>query len=331
MRKKNNTLNTIKVILVLVVIFLIMALATVYAYLRQRVEMNPSGTVGNTGGNLNNGGFFCEYDGTVYFANAYDGDSIYAMTPSEDNIRKLNSAQTRNILAAGKYLYYFQVGVSGETGLGGVRVPRSFNRCELNGDHAISIVRDVVITGQLVDNYLYLLAGKDTSVFYKIKIDRTDQVQLADYAVNPACAVNGTIYYNGTQNDHYLYALNTANDSSSVVWEGNLWYPLVDGDYVYYLDVANNYRLCRYSLSQDTVEVMTNDRIDFFNVGHGYIYYQTSGNNPQLCFMYTDGTGQTVVADGVYIHKYNEPGTLYHSPLGAGYSEYFTGAQTAAQ
>ncbi|MCH5343747.1 MAG: DUF5050 domain-containing protein [Acetatifactor sp.] len=341
MRKK-NTYNTLKVIIVLVVVLLIMALATIFTYLRQRVTMNPPGTVGNTAGNLNNGGFVCEYNGTVYFANAYDGDCIYAMTPSEGDIHKIVSAQTRNILAGGNYLYYFQVGASGETGLGGIRVPRTFNRCDLDGSHATSLVRDVVVTGQLVDNYLYLLAGSETSVFYKIKIDRTDEVQLAEYVINPACAVNGTIYYNGTQGDHYLYALNTANDSSSVVWQGNLWYPIVDGDYVYYLDVANNYRLCRYSFSQDIVEVLTNDRIDCFNVGYGYIYYQTSGNSPQLCFMYTDGTGRTVVADGIYshinltsryayFHGYNESGTMYHSPLGAGYAEYFTNAQGAVR
>lgn len=341
MRKK-KAYNTIKVIIVLVVILLIMILATVFTYLRQRVKMNPAGTVGNIAGNLNNGGFVCEYNGTVYFANAYDGDSIYAMTPSEGDIHRVVSAQTRNILAGGNYLYYFQVGVSGENGLGSIRVPRSFNRCELDGSHSVSLVRDVVATAQLVDNYIYILGGKETSGLYKIKIDRTDEVQLAEYIINPACAVNSTIYYNGTQGDHYLYALNTANDTTRTVWQGNLWYPIVDGDYVYYLDVANNYRLCRYSFSQDVVEVLTNDRIDCFNVGYGYVYYQTNGSSPQLCFMYTDGTGRTVIAEGVYsdinltsryayFHAYNESGTMYHSPLGAGYIEYFTNAQTAVR
>ena len=39
--------------------------------LSRRIAMNPAGTVGNTAGNLNNDGLFCEYDGTVYFLNPY--------------------------------------------------------------------------------------------------------------------------------------------------------------------------------------------------------------------------------------------------------------------
>lgn len=49
--------------------------------------------------------------------------------------------------------------------------------------------------------------------------------------------MNGTIYYNGTQENHYLYALNTSTDSISTLWDGNLWYPIAQGDYIYYMDV----------------------------------------------------------------------------------------------
>ena len=104
----------------------------------------------------------------------------------------------------------------------------------------------MVVTGQLVDNYLYLLiSGEENPVFRKIKIDKSDSKDLAKYEVNPACARDGIIYYNGTQSNHYLYSLNTANDSVTELWGGNVWYPVIDGDYIYYLDVENDYRLCR--------------------------------------------------------------------------------------
>ena len=53
------------------IIILIAGLFTV-TYLTGRVPMNDENTTGNTAGNLNNGGLFCESDGKVYFANAYD-------------------------------------------------------------------------------------------------------------------------------------------------------------------------------------------------------------------------------------------------------------------
>lgn len=295
-----------------------------------RVAMNPAGTVGNTAGNLNNGGLFCEYDGTVYFSNRNEGGSLYAMDPDEGNVRRLNTLNVGNILAGGKYLYYFQTGsTDSDSGFGQLQGMKSFDRCKLNGSDATALTSDVVVTGQLVDNYLYLLVSHNAGPsFYKLKIDKSDKADLADYIINPACASNGILYYNGTQNDHYLYALDTADDTVSEIWRGNLWYPVLDGGYVYYLDVANNYRLCRYSLSEDIIQILTEDRVDCFNVGSGYIYYQKNGANAQLKRMYTDGSNVQVIAEGnytninmtsqyVYFQEFGDDVTMYHSAIGS--------------
>lgn len=310
-------------------VILILLALTLVELLTGRVKMNPEGTVGNTAGNINNGGLFCEYNGTVYFSNPADGGALYAMNPDESDLRKLNSMQVRNLLAAGNYLYYFQLGSAGYDGPGSVTNTHSFNRCNLNGKKAVSITRDVVTSGQLVDNYLYLLtAGKEHPSFYKVKIDKSEQIPLADYAINPACAENGMIYYNGTQGDHFLYRLNTATDVAEPIWNGNLWYPVLNGDYLYYMDVSSDYRLCRYSLSGQNVEVLTNERVECFNVGSGYIYYQTnSATDPQLKCMHTDGSNVLVVAEGiftninmtsryVYFQEFGEDTSLYHALLG---------------
>lgn len=308
---------------------LLLAGLIVYVVLSQRIYMNPQGTVGNTAGNLNNEGLFCEYDGRVYFANAADGGSLYSMNIDETDVKKLNELKVRNLLAGGKYLYFFQTGTTAKSTIGNLQGLRTFDRCKLDGSDETALTRDTVITGQLVDNYLYLLTTSSSAVaFYKLKIDKSDMVPLADYAINPACASDGIIYYNGTQDDHYLYALNTAGDTVSALWHGDLWYPVLDNGYIYYLDVANNYRLCRYSLSLDVIEVLTEDRVDCFNVGSGYIYYQKNGSSPQLRCMFTDGSGNKAVAEGNYTHinmtsryvyfqLFGDESLTYHSLLGS--------------
>lgn len=320
----------IKYILIITLLIAVFAASLLANWFFGRIPANPPGTVGNTPGNINNAGLFCESEGMVYFSNPLDGGSLYSMTADEQDITKLGSSPVRNILAGGKYLYYFQTVDSGNTGLGYVLGRNAFNRCLKSGKDAVSLVTDVVVSGQLVDNYLYLLtAGDPTPVFYKIKIDRSDKQVLAEYQVNPACARDGIIYYNGTQNNHYLYALNTNGDTVSEVWAGNLWYPCLDGSYIYYMDVANDYRLCRYDMNQKVVEVLTNDRVDCFNVGGGYIYYQhSSSTSPALKVMGTDGSNPMVLAEGnytninitsryVYFQEFGEESSLYHSPLGS--------------
>lgn len=325
-------------VLVLPSIVILLALAALVTYLTARVARNPDGTVGNTAGNLNNSGLFCEYDGRVYFSNAYDNGSLYSMTPDEQELTKLNGVNVCNILAGGKYLYYFCSGQGGGDGLGRVLAMRSFNRCGLDGRRATSYTRDVVVTGQLVNNYLYLLTSQDEGPqFYKIKIDKSDKTVLANYVINPACAENGAIYYNGTQNDHALYKLNTDSDTVQELWQSNIWYPVKSGDYIYYMDVENNYRLCRYSLSQNVTEVLTEDRIECFNVGEGYIYYQCGGDAPALKYMLTDGSNPTTLAEGnytninltsryVYFQAFGNASSLYHAPLGSATYDSFHAA-----
>lgn len=312
--------------------------------LSQRVVMNPAGTIGNTAGNLNNDGLFCEYDGTVYFLNPWLGGGLYAMNPDESNMRCLNHLEVRNILAGGSYLYYFHTGNTlADSGFSDALGMRTFQRCKLDGSNSEALTKDIVVTGQLVDNYLYLLtSAKSGPSFYKLKIDNSDRVELADYAINPACAENGVIYYNGTQSDHYLYALDTATDIPSEIWRGNLWYPVLEGDYVYYMDVANNYRLCRYSRTQNAIEVLTHDRVDCFNVGGGYIYYQKNGSDARLICMRTDGSDAKTVAEGnftkinltsqyAYFQEIGYDGVMYHSYLGSAAYEPFYAASQAAQ
>ncbi len=321
-KKLRNLLIIIGILIILIILF-------AASLLTNRVKPNPPGTVGNTAGNLNNSGLFCEYNGTVYFSNASDNNRLYAMNPDESNVRKLNDLHVQNILAAGNYLYYFQTSSSGSENPGNGLASKSFNRCDLDGKNAKELVRDVVITAQLVDNYVYILTSTtDGPLFYKTKIDQSETVELADYEINPACAENGIIYYNGTQSNHYLYSWDTATDTSGEIWQGNLWYPILQGDYVYYMDVSGNYRLCRYSLSQNAVEVLTNDRVDCYNVGNGYIYYQKNGDTPQLICMRTDGTEAKVIAEGnftninmtsqyVYFQQYGNETSFFHSYIGA--------------
>ncbi len=70
-----------KNILIISITFVILAAIFVIMILGNRIPMNEDSAVGNTPGNLNNGGYFCEADGVVYFANAYDNYALYSMTP----------------------------------------------------------------------------------------------------------------------------------------------------------------------------------------------------------------------------------------------------------
>lgn len=319
--------------LIIFCLFVAMAAIAAAAYFFNRIPMNEAGTIGNTAGNLNNRGLFCEDEGVVYFSNAYDKGTLYSMNPDETNIQKINLSQVSYINAGGEYLYYYQEGVnSTNTGLGFVRTSVGVYRCSKDGSSIACLKKDPSAVILLVDNHLYYqhYNAEEGMTLYKAKIDKTEETQIADYIINPASYQNGTIYFYGNKENHYLYGLDTSTDSIRTVWEGNLYMPTAYGDYVYYLDLSNNFSLCRYSLSDGSTQLLTSDRVENYNIYGDYIYYQKNGiedgSQTALKRIRTDGTEEEVVAQGnyeninitsnyVYFNEFQTSVPVYKTPV----------------
>lgn len=319
--------QTTKVLIIFILILLGITIFTLLSAYFKQIPQNPEDTVGNTAGNINNGGLFCETDGKIFFSNAYDNGTLYVMNTDGSHVKKLNDSKVSFITAGGNYLYYYQESVDGNQGLGYVRSTNGLCRMKKNGSNITGINRNIIFSMQLVGNHIYYLSSDSTGpLFYKVSTDGKEEILLADYSVNPACALNGTIYYNGTLDNHYLYALDTHTDTPAEVWQGNLWYPILDGNYVYYLDVENNYRLCRYNMGSSEIQVLTEDRVDCYNLAGGYIYYQkNSETEPALKRMHYDGSEPEIIATGnytninitseyVYFQNFASPIPMYQTP-----------------
>lgn len=334
-----------KLFLFIGIILLVLILSSVISSLAERVPQNDISVTGNTAGNLNNLGLYAESNGKVYFSNSYDNGCLYSMNLDETQIKKLTTSPVNSINVGGNFLYYYMDSSGAGTGLGYVVRTYGVFRSKLDGSRLKCLDRNAAVTMQLSGDYIYYQRynNQDFTKFYKVKTDKSECVQVSDLIINPACCYNGTIYFNGTEKDHYLYALDTRTDTVSTVYEGNLWYPVYAGGYIYYMDVSSNYRLCRYSLTANTVEVLTNDRVDTFNVGDSYIYYQrNSSTEPALMRMWLDGSNPEVVAAGNYENinltstyaYFNAFGTdvpVYHTPVNGPVNvSSFTAAMEAA-
>ena len=211
-------MSKLKLTFTIIIIILILAGIGVGNYLMERVPENPSGTLGNTAGNLQNGGFFCEQDGTVYFANAYDNYSLYRMDPDEANLKKINSMGIKWINAAGKNLYFYQNGSSEGSGLGYVIKTTGMYRLDKKGRHATLLKKDAVSDVTLIDNYLYFQnLSENTITLDRISIDRKNETTVLDYRVYPGSVMTGNIYYSNYNDNFYLYALDTTTGSNHLV------------------------------------------------------------------------------------------------------------------
>lgn len=338
--------STKKNITILILVFgILIALLTAFTVLHGRIPANEPGTVGNTAGNLNNRGLFCEDDGKVYFANAYDGSSLYSMNPDESDMKKIASAQAEDINAGGNYLYYYQTDTASASSFSFISRFNGIYRVKKNGGRTTCLTRDTAMLTLLVDDYLYYqrFDSKEGITLNKLKTDKSKETVAADFNINPASIENGLIYFNGTGKDHYLYTLDTRTDTIETLWNANLWNPIAYGGYVYYMDVLNNYRLCRYSLSDGTIQVVTGDRIDCYNIYGNYVYYQKNdAEAPALKRITLDGQNEEVIREGnheninitsnyVYFNEFEQPMPVYKTPAdGSVHVTTFDAAANAA-
>lgn len=323
-KKLRNIILSVSASLLIITFFVI-------SMLNQQVKMNTGNVTGNTAGNLNNNGLFCERNGVVYFSNLYDNGCLYSMSPDGTNMKKLTTTNVTSINADNHYLYFFLDSYNSGKGIEFAQRTYGIYRCKLDGKESQCLKRGNAITLQLCGNYLYYQNfdnhNTNGTELYKMKIDKSEDQLVADYLVNPASCVDGVIYFHGTKNDHHLYALNTASDTVSTVWDGNVFNPIYQDGYFYYMDVSENYRLCRYSSLTNEVEILTKERIDCFNVYQSHIYYQTnSKTEPALKRMNTDGSNVETVADGIfhninltstyaYFTAFDEDIPMYMTPL----------------
>ena len=326
MAKKQKTgKNIIMIIFFLLLIATVVTLVIVSKKLSS-VPDNPRGTLGNTGGNLNNEGLFCQDGDTVYFSNTLDHNYLYSMDLDGSNQKKALHMPAKYINSAGNYLYYNQVdtatdlvyGFTGQTH-GVYRLKKGSKGNTKGFDRTVA---GIVI---LVDNYVYYQHYDDVNgmTLHRCSTNGTDKGEVLKKIVNPCCVIDGEIFFPDQDNMFYLNMFNTETLTDSLFLNERMYNPVYSNGYIYYIGIGNDYPLCRFNISSRMVEQLTEDRVDAFNVLGEIIFYQRNDkDSPAIIRMSADGSNPTVVAMGnyqninmtttyTYFHTYKEPTNMF--------------------
>ena len=259
---------------------------------------------GNTAGNLYNNGSFCEYDGTIFFANANDGMKLYRMNPDGSEIEKVSDDSAAFINADENYIYYTRTGDNSESQFAFLNIyTHSLCKIRRDGRGEVKVLdTDPCMYASLVGNYLYYIHYNSTeaSSLYSIKNDGEEKQMVFPQTYFTCCTDGQYIYYNGLEDDHNVYCFDTAAKSQSLVFEGNCWMPIVEGDYVYFMDCDDSYSLARGNLKTGEKITLVDEWVDCFNVHNGVIYFQRNSSEPAFCSVNTDGSNYQVLKQGIY-------------------------------
>ncbi|MCD7708429.1 MAG: DUF5050 domain-containing protein [Clostridiales bacterium] len=323
MKKVLGAIIAIAIVAVIVVFI-------VFAVKKDQTVLNTGYVNGNTAGNLYNSGLFCESEGTIFFANPDDDNSLYSMDLDGSNLKKLCNDTVLYINADSHYVYYVRRAGAQTEEFGAFSfATNSLCRISRDGGNTTILDADPCIYPSLIGNYIYYLhydTDTDETSLYKIKIDGSERTMLTKNYLFTCSSLGQYFYYNG-MNDGNLYQYNTATDTTSLIYECNCYKPIVTSDNnVYYLDVDNDNALVHTNTEFGNPTTLTEDSIDLYNVYGSYIYYirYSEDGDSGLCMIKNDGTdfrqlligdysGVFVTSDFIFVTDYSS-GQVYSTP-----------------
>lgn len=287
-----------------IVIVLAIAGISVITILSERVVWNEEGVSGNSGGNILNGGDFCEYGGKIYFSNYMDEGTLYVMDEDLSNFKKLKDDIVSHINVAGNYIVYARRN-NKRNNFGSIFIFDNMGvyRTTLKGKRLHQLFNDYTGMISLYENYVYYQHYEENELItlYQVKLDGSEVKQLSDESVMPTAVRDGVLYYTGTKKDHNIHAMDLSTGGSRVIYEGNCGNCIESNGYLYFLDLDNGMGISRIRTDGSDYTQLVHDMCSTYNLSTdgSILYYQIDGSDDnRLCRLSLSSGNERVIQRG---------------------------------
>lgn len=303
MKKKQKKTGT--VVAVVAVLLIITFILVNRLFMRVKLYDDPQ-TLGNSGGNLNNGGLFCEDGGQIFFSNIADEGKLYVMSSGLTDIKKVYDDNASYINAAGKYIFYTRRNDRLGSGSGFLSFSNTgLYRLKKNGKGIGRLYDEPTQAACLYGNYVYYqhYDKKKGLLLYKAKMDSSEDTLILEEGVMPCSIDTNMIYYSGTSDDHAIYGLSVNTEDKEKIHDGNCYLVTANGNYLYYIDMNAGYSLARVEKSGENPEILVESRLATYNVTEdgSRIYYQVDNGEENGLYVYsTDSKESELLQAGNY-------------------------------
>ncbi|MDF2514099.1 MAG: hypothetical protein K0S04_3965 [Herbinix sp.] len=271
--------HILRVLLALTILTAVAA-AGIYYYNLDRTYYNSDDEIGNTAGNIYNGGLFCQQDDKIYFSNNNAGGRLFVTNDTLSSFQLVSNSKAVYINADDDYIYYVQANNTKETSIDDsiVYYNTGAYRIKHNGSNLTAFTADPSAYLTLKGNYLYLQKyNVDYGLcLYRYKIDKTEERLLVKDAVIPTKAEGDYLYYSGRSKDLNIHSLDLLSYTTHPILKGSYLYPIYFEDYIYYINTKDNNSLYRMNKDGSEPTKLVSQHCSTYNITNSgkYLYYQ---------------------------------------------------------
>ena len=286
-----------KPIIGIFVVVLIIALFLLFKNLSNKVVLSAEGLIGNTAGNLYNGGLFCEYGGRIYFSNPDDDYALYSMKTDMTDLKKLYNDYARYINVDENYVYYTRMNNKKTTQTQSklVAYHTGIYRINQSGKNLKAITTDPCGSLLLYNNKVYYQTYSQLNnkqlVIARTDIDGSNTVELITDDSPVACAYEGNIYYSGRLRDQNVHEVN-AEGEDNVYMSTKAYMPIVTKEGTFYVSTMDAYKLYLTSKNGSS-EILVEKPVSWYNITEDgrYVFYSCDEKDTPAIYMLDRSTG----------------------------------------
>ncbi|MDD3174503.1 MAG: DUF5050 domain-containing protein [Herbinix sp.] len=302
-------LSSVKRVLIILTIITVAAILGLYFYTKDRTYFNKEAQIGNTTGNIYNGGLFCEQDNTIFFNNLYDNGSLYRMDSVCSNIRKVSEEKAVFINADNNYIYYINANSMADNNTDSIMMYNNSGvyRIDHNGSNLKAFTGNPSAYLILSGNYLYFprYDVNNGINLYQYKIDASENRPMIYNSVIPIEIMNNAVYYTRISKDSNIGATDLSSHTSHTYYNGSFLYPIFFGDYIYYINKADHKRIYRMNADGSNPTLLIKKSCSTYNITNSgkYLYYQIDGtSNNRIGRLNLETLKSETVMKGNYKH-----------------------------
>lgn len=301
MNKKRKRILTWILLIGMIAIFILLY------YSFNRTLQNEDGQLGNTAGNLYNGGLFCEYDGRIYFSNFNDDGALYSMDLTCSDVEKIATDKPAYLNIDDHYIYYARINNTKQHASSSIFdfYNVGIYRIDHDGKNTKMLYKDPAGLLSLYGNKLfYQHYTTDTGItFYSVNTDGRKETKLSDDPILPASYYDGRMYYAGALNEHGIHAKDMKTGVIYDIYDGNCYMPVATVTGIYFISLEDNYALCRIDFDGTNKTVLVDKFVSSYNIsedGNTIIYQVDGGDSNRIVALDIPTMATNTLLEGNY-------------------------------
>ncbi len=259
----------------------------IFSACNSQEDVIQDGTIGNSVGNIKNGGYIVKYKDDYLYTNSLDYDHLYIV-----------DQEGKNYSVAGGH-YYYEMNLYGDDIYYTSGAPGWIWKFSIENKTNKIIVMDLASNLIVSNNRMFYIRSRDNDwgKLYSCNLNGKDRRLLAENVGN-FCVDHGMIFYCDSENNNSLTCMQVNGEEKRKINSSYARDINATDRFLVYFDHNREDKMFRLDLEDETEECISANACWNLNLSDGWVYYRNQTEHGNLYRIHCESGEEQKIADG---------------------------------